>query len=236
MDADSTGPRAVAGIEPSRAPLWFIGTWLIGSIGGGIALAAMHSGDDDAPIGALAVSLVALWAINVAGCVLASRTDGTGSLRVDLGVAARPVDAAGFLIGAIAQVALVPVTYIPLRAIWPDTFSRERLEETARDLVDRAEGGLVVLLVVLVAIGAPLVEELVYRGLLQRPALTAFPRVPVIVLVAAVFALIHFRPVEYPGLFVAGLVFGVCAAATGRLGMAVAAHVGFNATGLALVL
>ena len=58
----------------------------------------------------------------------------------------------------------------------------------------------------------------------------------VVVGVGLVFALIHFRPVEYPGLFVAGLVFGVCAWRTGRIGMSVAAHVAFNATGLALVL
>ena len=95
---------------------------------------------------------------------------------------------------------------------------------------------MIVLLVALVVIGAPLVEEVLYRGLLQRPALERFPHWLVIIVVAAVFALFHFRPIEFPGLFVAGLVFGVCAARTGRLGMAVAAHVAFNATGVALVL
>ena len=51
---------------------------------------------------------------------------------------------------------------------------------------------------------------------------------------AAIFALIHFRPVEYPGLFVIGLVLGTCALLTGRLGMAIACHIGFNVTGLIL--
>ena len=49
-------------------------------------------------------------------------------------------------------------------------------------------------------------------------------------------ALIHFSPVEYPGLFLAGLVFGGCVAATGRIGPAILTHAAFNATGLVMVL
>ena len=109
------------------------------------------------------------------------------------------------------------------------TFDDEALTETAKDLVDRADGLLLPLLILLVVVGAPVVEEIVYRGLLQRPLLGDFPAPAVIVGVATVFSIIHFRPVEYPGLFVAGLVFGVAAWKTGRVGMAIAAHVGFNA-------
>ncbi|MEM1333333.1 MAG: CPBP family intramembrane glutamic endopeptidase [Actinomycetota bacterium] len=224
-------------MDVGRSTLWFVGAWLVGSVAGGIALALLDDGDTatDATIGALAASLVALWTVEVVACVLASRRDGTGDLGVDLGLRATPIDLVGIPIGVAAQFLLVPAVYLPLRAIWSDTFSTDRLEENARDLVDRADGSLLALLVLLVVIGAPFVEELLYRGLLQRPALDHFPRWPVVIGVAAVFALIHFRPVEYPGLFAAGLVFGVCAARTGRLGMAVAAHVGFNVAGLALV-
>ena len=58
----------------------------------------------------------------------------------------------------------MPLVYVPLRAWWPETFSDDRLEETARDLVDRADGAAVVVLVLVVVVGAPIVEELVYRG------------------------------------------------------------------------
>ena len=92
------------------------------------------------------------------------------------------------------------------------------------------------LLVVLVVVGAPLVEELFYRGLLQGPLVARYNPVVVVTGVAAVFAFIHFRPVEYPGLFAFGLVLGVCALRTGRLGMPIVAHVGFNAAGLAVAL
>ena len=56
-----------------------------------------------------------------------------------------------------------------------------------------------------------------------------------VVLVAAIFAIVHFQPVETPGLFVVGLVLGTCALRTRRLGMGVLAHMAFNATGLVLV-
>ena len=82
-------------------------------------------------------------------------------------------------------------------------------------------------------VGAPIVEELVYRGLLQRSFVGArSARCRRCWRGAAWFAIIHFRPVEYPGLFVAGLVFGMCAITTGRLGMSIVTHVAFNATGL----
>ena len=66
------------------------------------------------------------------------------------------------------------------------------------------------LLVLIVVVGAPIVEELVYRGLLQGSFSARFSdRSRRCSWRAACFALIHFRPVEYPGLFVVGLVFGM---------------------------
>ncbi len=214
----------------------FIGTWLCATVASSLPLVAFVDPDDTVPIPVLAASLLAGWVTFLVGAALTSRSHGSGHVASDLGIAARPIDVVGIPIGIIAQVALVPLVYVPLRAAWPATFDDDALTDTAKDLVDRADGILLPLLVLLVAFGAPIVEEIVYRGLLQRPLLHRYPTPAVIVGVAAVFALIHFRPVEYPGLFVAGLVFGVCAWRTGRVGLAVAAHVGFNLAGLALAL
>jgi hypothetical protein len=131
---------------------------------------------------------------------------------------------------------VVPLLYKPLVTIWEDTFTDDKLSENAKDLVDRANGGSMVLLVIMVCVGAPIIEELVYRGLLQGSFSARFNHVPALLAASAIFALIHFRPVEYPGLFVIGLVCGYCALSTGRLGMAMACHVGFNVTGLLLAL
>lgn len=222
---------------PARAGLiGFIGTWLCAAVASSIPLVVFGDPDEPLPILVVAASLVLGWIAFMVGARLTSRVHGSDDVVADLGIAARPVDAIGIPIGILAQVALVPLVYVPLRELWPATFSEEALTETAKDLVDRADGALLPLLILLVVIGAPFVEEIVYRGLLQRPLLNQFSAPVVVVFVAALFALIHFRPVEYPGLFVVGLVFGVCAWRTGRLGMAVAAHVGFNLTGIIFAL
>jgi membrane protease YdiL (CAAX protease family) len=210
----------------------FAGTWLCAAVASSLPLVVFADPDESLPIPVLAASLVLGWVTFLVGATLTSRSHGSGDVVADLGLAARPLEMVGIPIGIFAPVALVPLVYVPLREVWPATFSEEALTETATDLVDRADGALLPLLILLVVIGAPLVEEIVYRGLLQRPLLNQFPAPLVIVFVAAVFALIHFRPVEYPGLFVAGLVFGLCAWRTGRVGTAVAAHVGFNLTGI----
>ena len=142
----------------------------------------------------------------------------------------------GVPIGVLTQLVLVPLVYLPLERALGGRVHRGTLTENAKDLVDRASGGSMVLLVLMVCVGAPLVEELVYRGLLQGSFAARINHVPAWLAASALFALVHFRPVEYPGLFVIGLVCGACALATGRLGMAIACHIGFNVTGLLLAL
>jgi membrane protease YdiL (CAAX protease family) len=222
--------------EPTSTIAAFLGIWVLASLVSSLVVVAGGDPDQPTSIPRLAMSLLTAWAVFLAGTWWTSRRFGSGDARSDFALSARPIDLVGVPIGIATQLLAVPVVYLPLRVLWPDVFDDEALSETADDLVDRADGGLIVLLFVLVVVGAPLVEEVVYRGLLQRPLLDRFPPAPVIVGVAAVFALIHFRPVEFPGLFVAGLVFGVCAWRAGRVGAAVVAHVAFNATGLMLAL
>jgi membrane protease YdiL (CAAX protease family) len=222
--------------EPSSTIAAFVITWVAAALASSLVIAVGQNPDDDTSIPMLAASLLVGWAVFLGGTWFASQRLGTGDARADFALTARPIDLLGVPIGAATQLLVVPAVYLPLRAVWPDVFDDDALTETANDLIDRADGGLIVVLFLLVVIGAPLVEEVVYRGLLQRPLLDRLPALPVVLGVAALFAVIHFRPVEYPGLFAAGLVFGVCAWRTGRIGMAVAAHVAFNATGLALAL
>lgn len=214
---------------------YFLITWIAAAFASSIVLVAFQSPDDDVSIPALGASLVAGWVVFCAGVWLTSRTAGTSDAFSDFGIRVAPFDLVGVPIGLLTQFVVIPSVYIPLRAVWPDTFTDAALSETAEDLVDQASGGLLVVLILLVVVGAPIVEEIVYRGLLQRPLLGAFPAAIVIVGVAAIFALIHFRPVEYPGLFVAGLIFGGTAWWSGRLGTSIMTHLAFNAVGLALV-
>lgn len=226
-----------APIAPGQA----FGTWFAALVVGqlllgGLIFVAFGVEGDDYTIAELGIATLAGWLTFVAAVAWASSRFGSGDLVRDLSIRFAPADALGVVVGIVGQLVLVPALYIPLRELWPSTFSKANLEDRAQDLADKAGGFDTVLLALIVVIGAPLVEELVYRGLLQRSVMRPLGRVVGVVLVAAVFALIHLTPVEYPGLFVAGLLFGGCFASTGRLGTAIVAHAAFNATALVMVL
>lgn len=216
--------------------------WLAAWLGGGLFATALligagTSGVDDTSTSPLwvTVSAVAQWVPLLLMLVFVMRRHGATRPFADLGLSFRPVDLLGVPAGIVAQVALVPAVYVPLRAAWPGTFDTDAVEQRARDLWGGATGAGAVALVIVVAVGAPLVEELVYRGLLQTSLAARFGRWSAWVLMALWFAAVHFQPVEVPGLFVAGLVFGGAALLTRRLGASVLAHVAFNAAGLVVV-
>ncbi len=208
--------------------------WLAGNLLGGAAFAAAgYSGRvADAPIWVFGLVAVCLWGPLLALVAILSNARSPRALAAHCGLSFRPVDLIGVPVGLAAQFALIPLVYAPLRAAWPDAFDTDALQRTARDLVDGADGFWFVALAVLVGLGAPLVEELVYRGLLQRSLVGPLGAVGGWLAASALFALIHFRPVEYPGLLVAGLLFGAALWRTGRLGMCVVMHVTFNVAGL----
>jgi len=187
------------------------------------------------PVWVSAATAAALWIPQIVALIVASRLFATGRPLTDFSVRFRPVDLVGIPIGILSQIVVLRLVYWPLQNFWPDAFSDEDLERNARDLYERATGVWVVVLVVVVVIGAPLVEEVVYRGLLQGAARRRLSEWLALVSVAAFFALIHFRPVEYPGLFAFGLILGACVAVTDRIGMSILAHLAFNATALALI-
>jgi membrane protease YdiL (CAAX protease family) len=237
--ARASSRPAGAGIEASTAVTTFLIAWVLAQFASFAVLGALGAaGEPTATISipVLGTALLVTWAVYVGSMWVSSRQSGSGDFIGDYAVRFRPIDSAGLVIGALSQLVLVPLVYLPLQEFWPETFDDEKVQETAKDLVDRASGGSALLLVGLVVVGAPLVEELFYRGLLQGPLAARYNPAVVVIGVAAVFALIHFRPVEYPGLFAFGLVLGVCALRTGRLGMPIAAHVGFNAAGLVVAL
>lgn len=227
-------PRITIGVA---AGTW-AACWLAGNlIGATIIAASGHAGDPIAqtPVWLTLASALSLWIPTLVALQVVSDRFGTRSFVADYRLAFMPIDLVGIAIGVLSQLVLLPVIYLPLRSAWPDTFERARLERNAGDLYDSAHGGWLVVLVLIVVVGAPLVEELLYRGLLQGAVVSRVNDVVGVVVVAAWFAIIHFRPVEYPGLFAFGLVLGVCALMTRRLGMGVLTHLAFNATGLILV-
>lgn len=225
-----------ADIDLRRAGLGWAAAWFVG----GLLSSSVFSASGADSIGAagpqwLLAAQLCSWIPTLLMATYLAREVGARSIVDGYALRVRPVDLLGIVIGVATQLLLPWVVYAPLRAVWPDTFAIDEVERPARELWDGASGAGIVLLVVLVAICAPLVEEILYRGLLHGAAVRALGRGVGLVLVALVFAAVHFQTAGLPGLFVVGLVLGACTLRTGRLGMAVLAHVAFNAAGLAVV-
>ena len=224
----------------AAAAVWLI-TWLVGNVvGAAIVSAAGYHSTTDAPVWVSMVLAAGLWAPMLIGMWMLSEKVSRPRLAPrsfigEYGLRFKPIDLVGVPIGVLSQLVVVRLVYWPLERGWPQTFSRSRVERNARDLYDQAHGGWLVGLVAVVVIGAPFVEELMYRGLLQGAAVRRLNDAVAVVAVAGFFAAIHFRWVEFPGLFVFGLILGCCALRTRRLGMGIFAHMAFNATGLLLV-
>ena len=240
MSPPSLAPFRSAGDRADISILDAIVTWIV-AYGVGVvlysavfALRGAERSADLAP-GWLAAASLAQWIPMVGAIWYVGRLLGVGNLSADFGMTFRLVDLIGIPLGVITQLVLVRLVYVPLESLWPQTFSLDKIEERARTTYESAAGGGLVLLVLVVVVGAPLVEELAYRGLLQGAFTRRVNDWIGVVVVALFFALIHFQPIEIPGLFIVGLVLGACAVRTGRLGLSVVTHLAFNATGLILV-
>lgn len=229
-------PSPRAPVPLRTALLVWAGAWIAGqTVSSAIALGSGHTSLSTAGPGWLLAVAVAGWVPMVLAVWMVGKRYGAGDLRSGFGLSFHLTDLWGVVLGVLTQLVVIRVVYLPLEAIWPDTFSQDRLEQRAREMYDSAAGAGVLLLVLVVVVGAPFVEELVYRGLLQGSAVRTGRRWPAVVAVAFFFAVIHFQPVEIPGLFVIGLVMGAAALLAGRLGLSVVTHMAFNATGLLVV-
>lgn len=107
------------------------------------------------------------------------------------------------------------------------------VDRPAREMVTASPGwltraGLLLAIVVL----APLTEEMFYRGVAQRAAVSQWGPALGIVATSGLFGLAHFQGTQLPGLVLVGAVLGVISWRTGRIGGAVVAHAVFNALSL----
>ena len=208
--------------------------WIVAQFGGLVAFSlvvALSGVDpdntDDLSLGWVALGQVGLWAGLLGVPLVVARRKGNGAVR-DFGIRVEWRDTwLGSLAGLATQFVLVPLLYIPIFTIFD--VSSEKLEEPARGLTDRATDPLgVVLLVLIVGIGAPIIEEIFYRGLLQRALTNRFGVWPGIVGSALLFGGSHFQLLQLPALVVLGVILAYLTHRYGRLGPAIFAHIAFN--------
>lgn len=196
------------------------------------AIGMYATGGDEHGAGLLVGSFVGLWIPLVGAALLASRLFGSRSPRRDLGVAfVAPTDLglgilvglAGLLAATAVQLALSP---------FPD------LTGTNTNFIEEQSGSVVGTIVVVVStlIGAPIVEELFFRGLVQHSLARRGRGILAVVVQAAVFGLIHVTPEEgmgnigiILGIGTFGAVLGLAVRRYGRLGPSMVGHALFNA-------
>ena len=196
---------------------------------------SQYESGDNLPTWLIALSALAMWSMWVA---LTGRHLRVPAMKIWSTVKApfhRRDVLVGVPLGIASQLILVNVVTWPLSKMFPDSFSYDEVSKRASDLADNANGVWIFVLIFVVVIGAPIIEEIVYRGVLQ-PGLVATwgPRAGLWV-TAVLFAAIHFQPIEFPGLLSFALVLGWARQSTDRLGLSVVTHMAFNAAGLSLV-
>ena len=183
---------------------------------------------DDLPLSLVALAQAGLWVGLLGVPVLATRLKGNGVIA-DLGLRARWSDVwQGVGAGVVLQLVVIPLLYWPLLDVLGKDPSD--LEGPARNLTDRASGPAgVLLLVLIVGVGAPVIEEIFYRGLLQGALVKrGLPPVVAILISATIFGASHFELLQLPALILFGATAGLLAHRTGRLGPAITAHMAFN--------
>ena len=203
--------------------------WAVGEVSGHVAIGqapAVAKGFADSPIALqVLLSYVPLWLGLLVPTAYAVWRKGNGFVR-DLGLRFEWKDVPiGLGVGAACQLGLIPIIYLVVSKLLPN----EDVGAIARSVTDKAVDPFSTILILLVVgVGAPVVEEIYYRGLTLRASERRFGPSWALIGTSAYFALVHAAPILLPGLMVFALIIGYMAQRFGRLGPSIFAHIGFN--------
>lgn len=247
-DADRTPPWGLRHVGVA-----VVGALVASSVLGGVVMAVAGVEDrSEASLVVVALGQAALWVSMLGAVAVVLRLVGARP-RVDLGLSLRPLDLPlGIALGVACQLVLVPAISGPwssLLGLDPD-----ELKRPACELAEKADDPVGVGLLFLTAVvGAGIVEEVFFRGFVQRAAVADLERAAStgvvdgapessvrrtvtaarwigLVGTALLFGLMHYQLQQLAALVVFGLILGVLAQRTGRLGPSIVTHMAFNAT------
>lgn len=172
----------------------------------------------------------------VLAVVYVSRLKGQRSLASDFGFRIRLTDARALIVGAVLELLLTV-------ALWPiiNLDSDAQNQQLLTDLKENRDAATVILFFMGAVIFAPLVEELLFRGILLRGLLRKFSPAVAVIGSSAIFAGVHFvgdpNTLPFlPALAALGAVLAIVTVRTGDLSQAIFIHCGFNLTTTILVL
>jgi len=177
------------------------------------------------PLWLTALMQIPLW-VGLGGAPVWFAVKKGKGIVADLGLRMKLIDVpVGLAIGVARQLLLVPFVYFLLRPL----LGENDVSAAARELTDRATDPLSIALVFLiVGIGAPVAEEIYFRGMAQRIFGRRLGPWAAILAAAAFFAATHLQPLQFPALLLFGVLLGFMTWKSGRLGPALWTHVGFN--------
>lgn len=171
--------------------------------------------------GQSAASFVVMWAM--------SRSRGSGSLAADVGLIVRGSDWWGVPAGMVVQVVIALITAPLVVWLFPDGAPEQGIAEItgqSRSVIDQLA------VFIAVAVAAPLIEEMLFRGMLLSWLARRMRNWPAIIVSAAAFAGIHLLDPNaiavVPGLFLLGVVLAWVALKRGDLSLPIAIHSGIN--------
>jgi membrane protease YdiL (CAAX protease family) len=213
--------------------------WMAGYLGAILASFPLYAGRGTADIDTRLVFGVILPAQQltiVLAVVYVSRLKGQRSLARDFGFRIRLADAKALVVGATLEV-LLTLALIPILHLDPKAKNQALL----RDLDKHRDAGTVILFFVGAVIFAPLVEELLFRGVLLRGLLRKVEPATAVLISAVIFALVHYlgdpNTLPFlPALAGLGAVLAVVALRSGDLSASIFIHAGFNLTTTVLFL
>jgi membrane protease YdiL (CAAX protease family) len=198
---------------------------LVGAIGLSlvVSLALMSQNIDPENGWGLIIAFSAPWLALAGWPILATTLKGNGP-KLDLGlIAARTHLRLGFIAGLTSLIAASLIALVVTRFTGP-------LSSAAGDVGLNQTGIVLVLFVLLAMFGAPIVEEIAFRGMLYGALAKAHINEHLVVIITAlVFALFHFEPKRFFILFVIGIILGEIRRRTGSTSAAIVAHVVNNA-------
>jgi membrane protease YdiL (CAAX protease family) len=216
--------RALARGEELKIPTWGMGDVIISLVGAiglslVVSLGLMSQNIDPENGWGLIIAFSAPWLAMAGWPIIATSIKGNGP-KIDLGlIAPRTQLRLGFVAGLISLVVASVAAFIVTQFTGP-------ISSTAGDIGLNQSGIVLVIFVLMAMFGAPIVEELAFRGLLFGALLKAHVNEHLVVVITAlVFALFHFEPKRFVILFIIGMILGEVRRRTGSTSAAIVAHI-----------
>lgn len=220
-----------------RDPQW--GIWdavitIVGSIVTAVVAVVILTVLDTPLIVAAIVGTAAPWIFMAGWPLFITKVRGNGP-RIDLGLRMSWSDVGWGVIAGFGALFAAGVVAALSTLVFGDFNSAAG--EIAEELQASGSWIAIALFALLIVVGAPIVEEIAFRGLFFASLMKrGVPPIATVLITAVVFSLFHFEPIRIGILLVTGVILGIVRWRTRSLGSAIIAHAVNNAPGAVFLL